>query len=102
LQEKLRAFLIILFLEHFSGHVVFQNFLYLMPMILYTPGVKRCLTFMMDWPEMQRDTQSEKDTANQSNADINNQNITLVSQSSDRDNLLFKIRSSSWFPLLRE
>ncbi len=57
---------------------------------------------MMDWPGMQWDTQSEKDTANQSNADINNQNITLVSQSSDRDNLLFKIRSSSWFPLLRE
>ena len=52
LQEKLRDFLIILFLEHFSGHVVFQNFLYLMPMILYTPGVKRCLTFMMDWPGM--------------------------------------------------
>ncbi len=102
LQEKLRAFLIISFLEHFSGHVVFQNFLYLMPMILCTPGVKRCLTFMMDWPGRHWDTQSEKDTANQSNADINNQNITLVCQSSDRDNLLFKIRSSSWFPLLRE
>jgi hypothetical protein len=57
---------------------------------------------MMDWPGMQWDTQSKNDTANQSNADINNQNITLVSQSSDRDNLLFKIRSSSWFPLLRE
>jgi len=54
---------------------------------------------MMDWLGMQWDTQSEKDTANQSNADINNQNITLVNQSSDRDNLLFKIRSSSWFPL---
>jgi len=57
---------------------------------------------MMDWPGRLWDTQSEKDTANRSNADINNQNITLVSQSSDRDNLLFKIRSSSWFPLLRE
>ena len=57
---------------------------------------------MMDWPGMQWDTQSKNDTANQSNADINNQNITLVSQSSDRDNLLFKIRSSTWFPLLRE
>jgi len=57
---------------------------------------------MMDWTGMQWDTQSEKETTNQSNADINNQNITLVSQSSDRDNLLFKIRSSSWFPLLRE
>ena len=71
-------------------------------MILYTPGVKRYLTFLMDWPGMQWDTQFEKDTAIQSNAEINNQNMTLVSQSSDRDNLLFKIRSSSWFPLLRE
>ena len=50
---------------------------------------------MIDWPGMQWEKQSEKDTANQSNADKNNQNITLVSQSSDRDNLLFKIRSSS-------
>jgi len=57
---------------------------------------------MMDWPGMQWDTQSEKDTANQSTVDINNQIITLVSQYSDRDNLLFKIRSSSWFQLLRE
>jgi len=57
---------------------------------------------MIDWPGRLWDTQYEKDTANQSNADINNQNITLVSQSSDRDNLLFKIRSSSWFQLLRE
>jgi len=57
---------------------------------------------MMDWPGMQWDKQSKKDTANQSNADINNQNITLVSQSSDIDNLLFKIHSSYWFPLLRE
>ena len=57
---------------------------------------------MMDWPGMQWDTQSEKDTANQSTADINNQIITLVSQSSDRDNLLFKIRSSSQFQLLGE
>jgi len=57
---------------------------------------------MMDWPRRLWDTQSEKDTANRSNADINNQNITLVSQSSDRDNLLFKIGSSSWFQLLRE
>jgi len=57
---------------------------------------------MMDWPGMQQDTKSEKAPANQSNADINNQNITFLSQSSDRDNLLFKIRSSSWFPLLRE
>jgi len=32
---------------------------------------------MMDWPGMQWDTQSDKDTANQSNADINNQIITL-------------------------
>ena len=30
------------------------------------------------------DTKSKKDTANQSNVDKNNQNITLVSQSSDR------------------
>ena len=50
---------------------------------------------MMDWPGMQWDSQSEKDTPNQSNADINNQNFTLGSQSSDRDNPLFKIRSSS-------
>jgi len=57
---------------------------------------------MMDWPGMQWDTQSEKDTANQSYTEINNQNITLVRESSDRDNQLFKIRSSSWFPLLRE
>jgi len=57
---------------------------------------------MMDWTGMQWDTQSEKETTNQSNADINNQNITLVIQSSDRDNLLFKIRSSSCFQLLRE
>ena len=72
-------------------------------MILYTPDVKRYLTFMMDWPGMQWDTQFEKDTANKSNAEINNQNMTLVSQSNDRDNLLFnKIRSSSCYPLLRE
>ena len=45
---------------------------------------------MMDWPGMQWDTQSEKDTANQSTADINNQIITLVSQSSDRDNLYLR------------